>query len=85
MNPQTVVDRNLELHAEWLRYLVAHPEAMDRIPEGAQVIILPTDDPALARENTKILTAAQHEGVPVVVVRLASPKPQTPQIEVLSK
>ncbi len=85
MNPQTVVDKNLELHAEWLRYLLAHPEAMDRIPEGAQVIILPTDDAALAAENAKQLTVARQEGLPVVVVRMALPKPPTPQIEVLSR
>lgn len=85
MDRDTLVRRNLDLHAEWMRYLFEHPEAMDRIPEGAQVVILPTDDPALAKENTKTLTAARARGGPIVVVHLASPKAPTPQIEVLSR
>lgn len=84
MNTETIVKKNLDLHAEWMRYLFEHPEAMDQLPDGAQVIILPTDDTELARENTKLLTAAKAEGVPIVVVHLASPKPPIPQIEVLS-
>ena len=85
MEHETIVKKNLDLHAEWMRYLFEHPEAMDQIPEGAQVVILPTDDPELAQENTKTLTAAQSHGVPIVVVHLASPKPQMPQIEVFSR
>lgn len=85
MDHEAIVKRNLDLHAEWMRYLFAHPEAMDQIPDGAQVVILPTDDPELAQENAKILTAAHTKGSPVVVVHLTSPKPPTPQIEVLSR
>lgn len=85
MDRDTIIKRNLDLHAEWMRYLFEHPEAMDQIPEGAQLIILPVDDPELAQENTKTLTAARSRGVPLVVVRLASPKPPTPQIEVFAR
>ena len=85
MTSETIVKRNLDLHAEWMRYLFEHPEAMDQIPEGAQVVILPTDDPELAQENTKILAAARRRGAPVVIVHLAFPKPPLPQIEVLSR
>ena len=84
MDTDTIVKKNLDLHTEWMRYLLEHPEAMDQVPEGAQVVILATDDPELARENSKILTAAQARHLPVVVVRLATPKPPSPQIEVLS-
>jgi len=83
MHRDTVVKKNLDLHAEWMRYLFEHPEAMDQIPEGAQVVILPTDDPELAQENTKTLTEAKGRGIPLVVVHLASPKPPVPQIEVV--
>ena len=85
MDRETIVKRNLDLHAEWMRYLFDHPEAMDRIPDGAQVVILPTDDPELTRENTKILTAARAHGGPLVVIHLTVPKCPTPQIEVLSR
>ena len=85
MDRDTIVKKNLDLHAEWMRYLFDHPEAIDQIPEGAQVVILPTDDPELATINTKTLTDAKRRGLPVVVVHLASPKVPTPQIEVLSR
>ena len=85
MKHDVIVQKNLDLHAEWMRYLFAHPEAMDQIPEGAQVVILPTDDPELSRENTKTLHAAKRRGIPLVIVHLASPKPPVPQIEVLSR
>jgi hypothetical protein len=85
MDPETVAKKNLDLHAEWMRYLFAHPEVMDQIPEGAHVIILPTDDSALAEENAKLIDAVRAQDVPVVVVHLTSPKPPTPQIEVLRR
>ncbi len=85
MESNVIAKKNLDLHAEWMRYLFEHPEAMDQIPEGAQVVILPTDDPPLAQENTKTLTDAKRRGIPIVVVHLASPKPPTPQIEVLAR
>lgn len=85
MDTDTIVKKNLDLHAEWMRYLLEHPEAMDQIPEGAQIIILPTDDSELARENSKTLAAARKQGGPIVVIHLASPKPPAPQIEVLSR
>ena len=84
MDVDTLVKKNLDLHAEWMRYLFEHPEAMDQLPDGAQIIILPTDDPEVAQENTKLLTTAKAQGVPVVIVHLASPKPPAPHIEVLS-
>ena len=85
MDREMVIKRNLDLHAEWMRYLFEPPEAMDQIPDGAQVVMLPMDDPGLTRENTKTLTAARARGGAVVVVHLASPKPPTPQIEVLAR
>lgn len=85
MDADMIVRKNLDLHAEWMRYLFEHPEAMDQIPDGAQVVIIPTDDPELARVNSETLSAVKHRGAPVVVVHLASPKPPIPQIEVLSR
>jgi len=67
-----------------MRYTFEHPEVLDRIPEGAQLIILPTDDPELAAENTKTLLAAKQLGTPLVVVHMASPKLPAPQVEILA-
>ncbi len=85
MDPDVLIKKNLDLHTEWIRYLFEHPEMMDEIPEGAQVVIMPTDDPPLAQANAKTLTAAKQRGIPVVVVHMSSPKHPTPQIEVVAR
>ena len=85
MDHDTLVKKNLDLHAEWMRYLFDHPEAMDQIPEGAQVVIIPTDEPEVARENAHTLAAARGRGIPVVIVHMPFPKPIIPQIEVFSR
>lgn len=79
-----VVDKNLELLGEFMRYAFDHPEVLDQIPKGAEIVILPDDDPELCKENLKIAKSHQKKGLPVVVVRMQMPKPVPPRIEVLS-
>ena len=82
MTPDELVKKNMDLHAEWMRYVFDHPEVLDRIPPGAQLVIIPTDEPALAQANEQTLRSLRAKGLPVAVVRLKSPAPQTPSIEV---
>ena len=82
MTPNEISQRNLDLHAEWMRYVFDHPEVLDRIPEGSHLVIIPTNDPVLAEANLTTLQSLQGKGIPVVVIRIALPKPATPQIEV---
>ena len=84
MNRDKVVKKNLDLHAEWMRYCFEHPEVLDKIPQGAQLVILPDNDRSLAAENRKIVNDLRAKGLPVVVVHLNLPKPPKPQIEVLA-
>jgi hypothetical protein len=39
-----------ELFVEFTRYLVEHPEFAERIPEGAQVVLLDRQDPAYSQQ-----------------------------------
>jgi hypothetical protein len=43
-----LIENNLELSFEFTRYLLAHPEMDERIPKGAQVVLLPDCDERLA-------------------------------------
>ncbi|ODS33248.1 MAG: hypothetical protein SCARUB_01639 [Candidatus Scalindua rubra] len=84
MSKNEIVRKNLDLHAEWIRYIFEHPEVLDKIPQGAQLVILPNNDPALAKENNKTIGRLKAEGLPVVIVHLDLPKPPRPQIEVIT-
>ena len=83
MEQNEVTKKNLELHSEWMRYCFEHPEVLDRIPAGAQIVILPDNDPSLAKENRKIASDLEAKGLPVVLVHLELPKPPAPRLEIL--
>jgi hypothetical protein len=69
-----IVRKNLDLHAEWIRYVSEHTEVLDRIPQGAQLVILPSNDPALAKENKRTIERLKAEGLPVVIVHQRYPQ-----------
>ena len=84
MTKKESVKKNLDLHAEWMRYVFDNPDVLDRIPKGAVLVILPEDDPELYAENAKVVEATKKKGVSVVVVRMKTPKPQISKIEVVA-
>lgn len=83
MTKNELVKKNLELHAEWMKYLFQHPEVLDEIPAGAQVVILPDNEPELAKENSKIIQKLKTEKLPIVIVHLELPKFPAPKIEMV--
>lgn len=66
-----------------MNYVFEHPEVLDRIPEGAVLVILPKDDEVLYDENYKVMTENKMKGIPVFVVTMKTPKPQVSNIEVV--
>lgn len=83
MTKNEIINKNLDLHAEWMRYTFEHPEILDKIPPGAHLVTIPNDDPALAEENAKIVRKLKGKGTPVVIVHINSPKPIAAQLEVV--
>lgn len=79
-----IIKKNLELHAHWMRYCFQHPEVLDRIPEGAQIVIVPDNDSILAAENKQTAEQLKAKNLPVVIVHLDLPSPPEPQIEVIA-
>jgi hypothetical protein len=59
---QRIVDRGFDL----LRHLIATPQAAERFPTGATVVIVPLDDPEVARINLALGRRAAREGKDVV-------------------
>ena len=82
MTPDEMVQRNLDLHAEWMRYVFENPDALDRIPPQAVLVFVPEDDVELATENLKTVDSVKRAGQTVVVIRMKTPRPQVPTIEV---
>jgi siroheme synthase (precorrin-2 oxidase/ferrochelatase) len=81
---EEIIKRNLDLHAEWMKYAFEHPDVLDRIPKGAVLVILPEDDDELYAENSKILEDNKKKNIPVFVVTMKMPKPQISKIEVIA-
>ena len=84
MEKNELIKKNLDLHAEWMRYCFEHPEVLDQIPQGAELIIIPNNDPELAKENQKIAQDLKTKGLPFVVIHLDLPKPPKPEIEIFA-
>jgi len=70
MTEQEIFSKNLILSTEFDRYVLEHPEFADRIPENAQVVLLPEDDLELREKNIEIAKAQREPGQAVVYVEI---------------
>ncbi|MGD0662556.1 MAG: DUF5647 family protein [Syntrophorhabdales bacterium] len=84
MTKDEVTKKNLDLHAEWMKYAFENPDVLDRIPKGAVLVILPEDDEELYAENYRVLEENKNKGIPVFVVTMKIPKPQVSNIEIIA-
>ena len=82
MKQENLAEKNLDLFHEFMMYALENPEILDRIPKGAQLVILPEDDPQLCQENLEIVRKRKEKGQTVVTVRMLTPKRVVPRIEV---
>ena len=76
MTEQEIFSKNLILSTEFDRYVLEHPEFADRIPENAQVVLLPEDDLELREKNIEIVKAQREPGQAVVYVEIEKVAPQ---------
>ena len=84
MTKDEMFNKNLDLHAEWMKYVFDNPDVLDRIPKGAALVLLPEDDKDLYEENFKILEKNRKNGIAVFAVTLKTPKPQITNIEIIA-
>ena len=84
MTKDEVMKKNLDLHAEWMKYTFENPDVLDRIPKGAVLVILPEDDKELCDENYRILEENKRKGIPIFVVTMKMPRPQISNIEIIA-
>jgi hypothetical protein len=49
-----MTQRNIELSAEFSRYLFEHPETEHALPRDAEIVLLPDFDPELLEHNREL-------------------------------
>lgn len=85
MKKRDMVKKNMDLLNEFMKYAFNHPQILDKIPSGAEVVILPLDDREMMRENKKMANAHVKTGKQVVLVKFRKPEPVAPEVELLKK
>ena len=84
MTKDEITKKNLDLHAECMKYAFENPDVLDRIPKGAILVILPEDDEELYAENYRVLEENKKRGIPLFVVTMKIPRPQVSNIEIIA-
>lgn len=83
MRKSQLVDKNLELSEALLRGFLEDPSTLEEIPEGANLIVLPLDDPELFQANLEQLVALKEQGVRKLrVVVIESAEAMEPRVVV---
>jgi hypothetical protein len=54
-----IIERNITLSFEFSLYVMEHPSFARQIPKGAQVVLLPKDDPELCKVNREAAEKAK--------------------------
>jgi hypothetical protein len=70
MSERELIEKNMSLSIEFSKYIFEHPELEDKIPKGAQVVLLPKYDEELSAYNLMIAEKQREKGQPVVYVRI---------------
>ncbi len=70
MSDREFIEKNMSLSIEFSRYIFEHPELDEKIPKGAQVVLLPENDTDLSAYNLLIAEKQREKGQPVVYVKI---------------
>ncbi len=71
-----MMERNIELSAEFSRYLFEHPELEEKIPIGAEIILLPEFDQELKEYNLELGKDIESEDGKVVYIAIKNMRPK---------
>ena len=65
-----VVERNVRLTGEIVKYILNNPKMLDVLPEKFELVLLPEDDPEVRQLNLDLLDKYGSEGKPLVFARI---------------
>ncbi len=69
MSDKEFFEKSLTLSTEFSKYVLAHLEVSDQIPEEALVVFLLTNDPEFNERSIAVARANREKDQPVVVVK----------------
>jgi hypothetical protein len=72
-----MIERNIELSAEFSRYIFDHPEIEEKIPLDSEVILLPEYDKELREFNLQLGKNIENEGEKVIYISIKEVRPKT--------
>lgn len=72
-----MIERNIELSAEFSRYLFEHPEIEEKISLDSEIILLPEFDKELKEFNRGLGKNIESEGGKVVFIFIKEIRPKT--------
>ena len=67
-----IVERNIALSGQIMKYLLDHPQVFDVLPDDFELVILPEDDQEITLFNLELLKKRSQQGKPVVLARVKS-------------
>ena len=71
-----LTERNLELSAEFSRFVFEHPEIEAKISVESEIILLPEFDPELKEHNRRLGKTIEAEGGKVIYFSIRSIRPK---------
>ncbi len=74
---RNLVELNIELSAEFSRYLFDHPEFSDRIPPDSEIVLVPEFDMELRDYNLSLGKEIEAEGEKVTYVSIKGIHPKS--------
>lgn len=72
ITPEDAVERNITLAFDFMAAIVDDPSLLDTIPEGATLVFLPDDDPAMVESNIQLGTDLVRRGENVYFLHVPS-------------
>jgi hypothetical protein len=81
MKKDEIVKKNLDLMADFMKYAFDKPEILDSIPKNAHLVLLPTNNPELYKENMKTLHRLKKENQKYAVFKIESVMPKIELLE----
>ena len=69
-----VVERNIRLTGEIIKYILNNPHMLEVLPEKFELVLLPEDDLEVRKLNLDLLDKYGSEGRPIVFARINTHK-----------
>ena len=71
-----MIERNIELSAEFSRYLFEHPELEEKLPADAEIILLPDYDEELKKFNLELGRGLEADGGKAIYISIKAIRPK---------